>query len=385
MIFSKIICEILPFRGITYTKGDPLCADKQSNQHDMRNLNKDNKRASELLNLLLNDGTDPATKEEIRAWLWSNVSNDAKDAAMTGLFQQMAPNMIPDEYDHKKYAELAARLNIEDPARMPVQKKKGIPLFRTPMRIAASVVLLLSLSGLTYRWLSRTGNGAGEYRLAKITVSADSLARYIQLPDGSSVELGANSELTYDENFTSGRHVHLDGEALLTVEKSTNEAGEAIPFAVTTDDLKIDVYGTAFRVIDPSDDEDTRSIVALYDGSVSVTANNTVITLERGEEYHYDHVAQKPDIGLILAREMLEHGFMPLLRFDESTLGNIITALTANYGVKFVMPEDIDLSKGRFSGDFHAEGLRNTLNILTKSSARLSFALNDDRVVVKRK
>ncbi len=346
----------------------------------MKNLQKDKKRAVGLLDLLLDDTTDHATKEEIRAWLWSNVSNEAKDAAMIGLFRQMESNAVPDEFDHKKYAELAARLHI-DGAGMSVRKKRSIPFFRTPVRVAAAAVLLLGISGVTYLWLNRTG----EHPVAEVTLSAGPEVRSIQLPDGSSVELQANSTLTYDEDFTSGRRVHLDGEALLTVEKSTNEAGEAVPFSVTTDDLKVDVFGTVFRVIDPSDDNDQRSIVTLYDGSVSVAAKDGVVTLRHGEECHYDHVAQKSSVGLILAKEMVEHGFMPLLRFDESPLGNIITALTANYGVEFEMPADIDLSKGKFSGDFQAEDLISTLNILTKSSSRLNFMLADDKVVVKRK
>ena len=369
----------MPPRGITYTDDDIYAPIK--NCRNMKNLQKDKKRAAELLELLLDDTTDSATKEKIRAWLWSKVSNEAKDAAMLGLFRQMASNTTPDEYDHKKYAELAALLNIEGQAPVPAVKKRSIPFFRTPVRVAAAAVLLLCISGVAYLWLNRTG----EHPVAGVTESAGPEARSIQLPDGSSVELQANSTLTYDEDFTSGRRVHLDGEALLTVEKSTGESGELIPFSVVTDDLKVDVYGTVFRVIDPSDDNDQRSIVFLYDGSVSVSSKDGVVTLGHGEEYHFDHAVQKSSIGLILAKEMIEHGFLPLLRFDESNLGNIVTALTANYGVEFDMPDDIDLSRGKFSGDFQEESLNSTLSILTRSSTRLNFTLAGDRVLVKRK
>ena len=344
----------------------------------MQNLN-DSKRAIGLLDLLLDDTTDPATKEEIRAWFWSDVSSSAKDIAMMEQFRMMTPDTAPDISDHKKYMELAARLNMDAAYRMPVREKRNF-LRRTSVRIAAAAILVLGISGIAYRLINR-----GEHQTARVTISAGPTARSIQLPDGSSVELQPNSELTYDENFTSDRRVYLDGEALLSVEKSTNESGEPIPFSVTTDDLKVDVYGTVFRVIDPSGDDDDRSIVVLYNGSLSVTTKDTTVMLEHGETYHYDHAAQKPSVGLILAREMVEHGFMPLLRFDESTLDNLVTSLTANYGVKFEMPKDIDLSRGKFSGDFQAEDLKNTLNILTKSNTRLSFILRGDKVYVKRK
>ena len=344
-------------------------------------MDKDTERVARLIDLLLDDATDSETKENIRAWFWSDISRNAKDATIIELFRQMMPNPAPDETDRRKYAELLALLNREDTARTVERKKRIRPLLRTPLRIAASAVLLLGLSGVAYLWLNREGMG----RMAEVTVSAGPAAQSIELPDGSSIELGANSTLTYDEDFTSGRRVHLDGEALLEVEQATNEAGEYVPFSVITDDLEIDVYGTAFRVIDPADDGDVRSIVTLYDGSVRVVANDAVVTLTPGEEYHFDHVTQKPDVALILAREMIEHGFMPLLRFEDSSLGNLVTSLSANYGVKFVIPEDVDLSKGKISGDFHAEDLRSTLNILTRMSTRLSFALNGNNVVVKRK
>ncbi len=346
----------------------------------MRNSNKDTKRAAELLGLLSEDSTDPATKEEIRAWLWSNVSNKAKDVAIEELFRQMEPNTAPDNLDHKKFAELLPLLNRGGATPALERKRRTLSFLRTPMRIAASVVVI-GLSGLVYLWV----NGARRDRLAEITVNAGPTVQSIVLPDGSSIELGVNSTLTYDKNFAQDRHVHLDGEALLDVGHSADEAGEFIPFSVITDDLRVDVYGTSFRVIDPADDGDVQSIVTLYDGSVSVSSNDAVVSLTPGEEYRFDHTTGMPNIGLILAKDMLEHGFMPLLRFEDSTLGNLVTSLSANYGVKFVIPEDIDISRGKFSGDFHSEDLRSTLNILTKASARLSFTLNGDNVVVKRK
>ncbi len=346
----------------------------------MRSSDRDNTRVARLIDLLMDDATDFETKENIRAWFWSDVSRNAKDATILDMFRQMEPNPAPDETDRMKFAELAARLGMDGSARRVERKRGRIDLFRTPLRIAAAVALLLGLSGVAYLWIDQTE----VTRVAEVIESGSS-PRSIQLPDGSSVKLQANSTLTYDGDFASNRHVHLDGEALLTVEKSTNEAGESIPFSVITDDLKIDVYGTAFRVIDPADDGDILSIVTLYDGSVSVLSNDAVITLKPGQEYRFDHAAQKPNVALVLAREMIEHGFMPLLRFEDSNLGNLVTSLSANYGVQFEMPEDIDLSKGKFSGDFESEDLKTTLNILTKASAKLNFTLAGDKVVVKRK
>ncbi len=78
----------------------------------MQDWNKNKQRAADLLNLLQDDATSLQTKEEIRAWFWSDASRDAKDAAMQEQFQQMTPSLIPDKSDYEKYEELAAKLNI---------------------------------------------------------------------------------------------------------------------------------------------------------------------------------------------------------------------------------------------------------------------------------
>ncbi|WP_291527825.1 FecR family protein [Bacteroides sp. UBA939] len=349
----------------------------------MQDWNRNRQRAVDLLNLLKDDATDSKMKEEIRAWFWSEVSRDTKDAAILEEFQQMTPSRIPDKSDHKKYAELAARLNIKDSAPMHVQKKKGISLLRASMYIAAAVVLFLSISGIIHLWIDETGNVMKGRQLAEVTVSAGSTARSILLPDGSKVELQAQTELTYDSTFTSGRHVYLDGEALFSVANSQNDTGNTIPFSVTTDDITINVHGTVFRVTDFSDT--TRSVVKLYKGSVSVEANDVTTTLKHGEEYSYSNVTKESDIDLIPAGEMVGHGFMPLLRFDGSSLGDLITSLKANYKVECVLPKGVDLSWGKFSGDFHSEDLKSTLHILTKSNMAYIFTLIDNKILVKKK
>ncbi len=52
----------------------------------MRSLNKDTERVARLIDLLLDHATDPETKEKIRAWFWSDVSRNAKDATIIELY-----------------------------------------------------------------------------------------------------------------------------------------------------------------------------------------------------------------------------------------------------------------------------------------------------------
>ncbi len=351
----------------------------------MQDWNNDNKRAAALLDSLCNDAVDSATKEEVRAWFWSGVSRDAKDAAMIGAFGRMEPNLVPDSVDYGKYAELAAMLNLDAAPRIYLHKtKKRTSPLRAYMRMAAAVMLLLGISGITYMLVNDARHSVGKQQIAEVTINSGDAVQSVTLPDGSTVELQPRSELIYaDADFASLRQVHLTGEALVAVSKAVNEHGGLAPFSVVTDDIKVNVHGTVFRVMDAAGSE--CSTVALYEGSVCVEAGDTVTTLDPGEEYSYNNVTKESHITMIDAIEMAAHGYKPLLRFDDSTLGNLIEAISANYNVEFVLPEDADLSKGRFSGDFGTEDLANTLDILTKSNKTYSFSLTDNKVLVSRK
>ncbi len=356
----------------------------------MRDRNGHIDRAAQLLGLLQDDATDLETKEEIRAWFWSGRSRrgeEANDAAMAEYLERLVPNPHPDRIDHKKYRELAARLRIDTAAPISARRKRGLPLVRTVMRAAAVLVLALAVSGVVYMLVDSSRSAAVESPVGEVKVSADSSPRTITLPDGTRVELEAGSEISYSDDFLSDRRVSLDGEALLTVVKSTNGAGEPLPFVLTTDNIEVNVLGTVLRVADYCDgsDEEGDSTVSLYSGSVSIRANDAVTTLKYGERYRYNKTTRESNVALLLAREMLAHGFMPLLRFEESTLENLLTALTANHKVEFVLHKDADLSRGRFSGDLQSEDLSNTLKILTKSNMMHSFELAGDKVFVNKK
>ena len=78
-----------------------------------------------------------------------------------------------------------------------------------------------------------------------LTVSSDIVKRDMLLPDGTSVWLNQNSEISYPEEFGSNRReVHLKGEALFEVTHS-----ESKPFIIyPAEDLIIEVLGTNFNV-----------------------------------------------------------------------------------------------------------------------------------------
>jgi len=100
---------------------------------------------------------------------------------------------------------------------------------------------------------------------------------HLTLADGSQVTLNANSEITFHRDFGKNgeREVWIRGEAFFNVVKMV-KTGRKIPFTVHTDQLDIEVLGTAFNITNRRGRVD----VALEHGSVKLTdAHNAANTL----------------------------------------------------------------------------------------------------------
>ena len=67
----------------------------------------------------------------------------------------------------------------------------------------------------------------------------------LQLPDGSTVQLGPGSKLIYPSEFEGHeREVQLEGQAFFDVHKDARH-----PFVVKTKDMKVTALGTAFEMV----------------------------------------------------------------------------------------------------------------------------------------
>lgn len=141
------------------------------------------------------------------------------------------------------------------------QKRKVIPLRRWWIyTAAASVALLLGIYFFTL-------NAPIKYE----TEIGEKLA--VNLPDGSVVELNAESKLSFKkENWLKARKVKLEGEAFFKVQPSES-------FIVETKQGKIEVLGTTFNVWDRANWFE----VTCHTGKVKVQSMGSQETLERGD------------------------------------------------------------------------------------------------------
>ena len=96
----------------------------------------------------------------------------------------------------------------------------------------------------------------------------------IILPDGSSVQINADSRLNYNKYaWLISRNVNLSGEGFFKVTKGSQ-------FKVNTINGTVKVLGTSFNVFS----RESNLKVSCYQGKVSVTSDNTSTLITPGEE-----------------------------------------------------------------------------------------------------
>jgi len=164
----------------------------------------------------------------------------------------------------------------------------------------------------------------------------------IELPDGSSVELNANSELSVFSNWTEGedRRVWLQGEAFFDVEKKESTGAK---FFVTTTDLTVEVLGTAFSV----NTRNSQTEVFLEEGHISLDLNGAEEkeSIVPGEFIAYSEVQGKVTHRYKKTEEIQANWKEGVVKLDNVSTAEIISEIEAIYGMKVIVNSKSVLSK----------------------------------------
>lgn len=137
------------------------------------------------------------------------------------------------------------------------------------LAIAASLVPLLALAGLLALMLGTFDTG--HYRTELHASAAE--RRIVNLPDGSTVSLSAESVVEVDLEPARRNFVLKQGEALFDVAHDPNR-----PFIVSAGEGQIQAVGTAFNVRLA----DAGVVVTVVEGTVKVEAGRNAAGKERG-------------------------------------------------------------------------------------------------------
>ncbi len=183
------------------------------------------------------------------------------------------------ESPHKSDEEIDERWNqfkkkiAPEAEVVPLQRNKKRRIF---WMAAASVMLACAVT------FTLVKKDVFKYGLFANTIATPTgSTKKITLPDGSTVWLNANSELTPSKNFGSKlREVNLVGEAFFDVVKDPKRL-----FIVSTASMHLKVLGTSFNVRAYANEK--KSEAALVKGSIQVTLVNNpdkTITLKPSEK-----------------------------------------------------------------------------------------------------
>jgi len=216
----------------------------------------------------------------------------------------------------ESWADLEARL-VEKPAGKLLQIRKRNLIYS----VAATLLLLAGVFSLLRFYTNTVICPAGEH-----------LA--YQLPDGSMVQLNADSKITYHPywwNFS--REVRFDGEGFFEVEKGSR-------FRVISGAGTTEVLGTSFNIFA----REGEYKVTCLSGQVKVTSfAKAEVVLSP------DYSAQVSSTGeIIMTKEVSTadtHAWIDnMFRFTSKPLGQVLQEIERQYSVRVTMKSPADLT-----------------------------------------
>lgn len=217
--------------------------------------------------------------------------------------------------------------------------------------IAASIAIILTV--------------ALGFLFANTTFSTQSGKLAVTLPDGSNVEMQANSELHYNRlNWLLSRTLSLKGVATFAVTKGSK-------FTVETQVGNISVLGTKFLV----DQEDDNLHVDCFEGRVNVATDDGDKIIGAGETVDYNST---DGMKLSKQKEKLPNYFI----YNNISLKNVVEQLEKIYNVN-IQPKG--LYQGlQYTGEIATGDLEEALDVVF-SSCGLGYSIDGSTIHLNQK
>lgn len=198
-------------------------------------------RLWELLARQYNDGLSGPEQEELDLLLKEHRDALELNEILTRSGDLEVRRLTTAQDEARSRERIARRLGdknevAKDPFGTPVR-----PLYKRQGFVWAALICVLFGAGFWLYKASQPGTPASE-KPSEITTSTSKTR--ITLPDGTSVVLNKNSQISYNRDFGSHkRDITLIGEAYFDVARN-----ESVPLVVKAGPVRITVLGTAFNV-----------------------------------------------------------------------------------------------------------------------------------------
>lgn len=301
------------------------------------------------------------TKDILKKLLQDSLSPYEKGLLATGApvmnHMQKQWNNAPDAVTTDLASEQRIWKNIQRNLKHTRSGKKL--LFYRIYAIAASVLLVFGISNT----ILHTSKHADP--LVFIASSGIQNMQLVTLPDGSVVQMGPCSKLTYPNHFEGKqRVVELEGQAFFEVAKDKDK-----PFVVKSNEMEVTALGTSFEVF--SYEQENKIEAILLTGKVKVNffekeKKNEVILLPN-EKLTLAKNTKNVVIEKVDANKYSAWRNNGILSFENEKLSMIIPRLEKWYGRKIVCEQTI-ADKYRFTFKVRDESLERILLMFSKSS-----------------
>lgn len=191
----------------------------------------------------------------------------------------------------------------------------------------------------------------------------------IVLPDGSKIDMGPKSDLSYNLSsfFNKNRKIEYDGEGTFKVAKRDKE-----PFTLKTSCFEISVLGTEFSIISRKGEE--TSEIYLEKGSIklSALASNEYIIMKPGETAILSH--ENGTIKIFHDNDINRSAGQAVVYFNSSSIADIAEKIKLYYGVRIVGGEKFN--DVTFTGSLPTNNLSQLIYILENT---LNISLEYDK------
>lgn len=304
-----------------------------------------------------------STQQEFYKWLVEEEHVSEKEKALDSLWQEALEQRGNRTEILHSYEVLKHNAGIPS---IPHKKRMIRPIHI--WQAAAAVLFLLAASSI---YLSTLGKDTTPDLLQQYVPTA--AIGHITLPDGTQVQLNAQSTLLYPREFTGkDRSVFLIGEANFKVTPDKEH-----PFIVKSKDLQVTALGTEFNIA--AYPENPEIAATLLSGSVLVEFNNlqSQMTLKPHEQLAYhlstrQHKLTHPDIKEVTAWQRGE------LVFREMTVKDIITVLERKYPYTFEYKLK-NMKEDRFSFRFKDQApLSEVMDVIVNVVGNMEYKIKGD-------
>ena len=244
--------------------------------------------------------------------------------------------------------------------------KINSPLWKTTLKIAASVLLLIG-AGLLLK--NKTSLVTSESELVEAVFSMQTIV----LEDGTQVILKKGSTLNYPMHFAeSFREVYVEGEAYFEVSKDANR-----PFLVHSGEVTTKVLGTHFNISNITKEEVK---VSLLEGSVQLISGTKSTILKPMHTGVYSVSNNGFKVSKIQGDEVINWTKISL-SVNNEPLKNVANKLAQQYGITISF-QDAEIASYRLTGHFEKSTINEVMNTIS-SIHGVSYEMLNQEIRIK--